>query len=414
MTGARPDIDEWDELLEQLGDVDSDEVICISDSDSDGQPSVECVAEVAPRGPKRKAETPPPNQQQPQKQQQQKQRLPHPEGVVRLTQLTGERRDCSTWYTFHDVVQPGILRKAVLTTFVLDMAWLEAQLGRSAKLVVVKSYNPAVEPRGVFQSDGGRVTVVHPEFAGQRFPIMHSKLMLLFYDSYVRFVASSANLIEIDWTVLGNIVFIQDVPLDTSRDYQSTFGDSLTHALRDLGVPEQVVVQVAHMDFSAVAAEIVTSVPTAAGRSRFHAAAYGVQRLGQIARGLNAGCLADVFDPSATTVSCYGSSMGRLTHSYLCAFLGHLVGASPAELEKRTGRKPLDIERWVRVGFHTDEQGAANKFGTVSRHSIKCSRDNCQSRSFPRQVLHRIEPTVPGTLVHAKLLLVRTGRDQRR
>ncbi|KAJ2751758.1 hypothetical protein IWQ56_006834, partial [Coemansia nantahalensis] len=238
MAGAQPEIDEWDAILEQLGEVDDDEIICISDGDADAQSVVECVsgteAGAEPRGSKRKAETPP---RSPQRQQHEaaahgtaknprhEQRaqapvqLPHPEGVVRLTQLAGEKRDRNTWYTFRDVVQPEALRKAVVTTFVLDMGWLRAQLGAGTKLVVVKSYSPGAEPRGVFQADGGRVTVVHPEFGAQRFPIMHSKIMLLFYDSYVRFVASSANLIEIDWSVLGNIVFIQDVPLDPRREF---------------------------------------------------------------------------------------------------------------------------------------------------------------------------------------------------
>ncbi|KAJ1720481.1 hypothetical protein LPJ61_006153, partial [Coemansia biformis] len=129
----------------------------------------------------------------------------------------GEKKDGNTWYTFQDVVQPATLRKALMTTFVLDMQWLRANLGQDTKLVVVESYNPTKEPQGIFQSEGGRVTVVHPEFAKQRYPIMHSKVMLLFYDSYVRFVASSANLIEIDWTILGNIVFIQDVPFDAGK-----------------------------------------------------------------------------------------------------------------------------------------------------------------------------------------------------
>ncbi|KAJ2347830.1 hypothetical protein GGF43_004673 [Coemansia sp. RSA 2618] len=164
--------------------------------------------------------------------------------------MLGEKKS-GDYFTFTDVIQPDKLRKALLTAFVLDMEWLKPHFRADTKLVIVRSYDPNSEHQGVLQSADGMTTIVNPEFGGVKYPIMHSKIMLLFYDNYVRFVASSANLIEIDWTRMQNIVFIQDIRLDVSQVFKPTeFGATLAQALRDLSVPEQVTKQLDHMDMS--------------------------------------------------------------------------------------------------------------------------------------------------------------------
>ncbi|KAJ2809537.1 hypothetical protein H4R20_000039 [Coemansia guatemalensis] len=344
--------------------------------------------------------------------------LPFPEGAVRLTRMLGEKEDRNSFFTFRDLIQPDKLRKALLTTYVLDMEWMMPHFNPQTKLVIVKSYNPKSEARGAFQSDNGRVTIVHPEFGKQRYPIMHSKIMLLFYDNYVRFVASSANLIEIDWTILQNIVFIQDVRLDPSRNFAPTeFGTTLTQALHDLSVPEQVVAQISHMDLSRVAVHIVTSVPTVEGRSKFHADAYGLVRLSQIGRRLRQQRTGihgtGVLNPMNTELYCYGSSMGRLTNKFLCDFFCSAVGVTWSELQQRSGNRATirNIAQRVKVGFHTNTQGNTNKFGPSSRVCIKFNPDFFYADTYPVSTLHKIEPAVSDTLVHAKIVLMRTGSD---
>ncbi|KAJ1996974.1 hypothetical protein GGI06_006625, partial [Coemansia sp. S85] len=126
--------------------------------------------------------------------------LPFPDGAVRLTRMVGQKENLAEAMTLSDILQKGKLRKALLSTYVLDLDWLLRHFDLSTKLVIVKSYDPKVEQCGVHQSEGGRITLVNPEFTNQAYPMMHSKVMLLFYDDYVRFVVSSANLFDIDWT----------------------------------------------------------------------------------------------------------------------------------------------------------------------------------------------------------------------
>ncbi|KAJ2241047.1 hypothetical protein GGH97_004433 [Coemansia sp. RSA 475] len=383
----KSELNRFDQLM-------SDDVICISDSsdfsDDDAQPSI-CNGLPQPE-------------------------LPFPDGTVKLTRMSGENKsnDC---VTLTDVVQPDKLRKALLTTFVLDMEWLKPHFRAHTKLVIVQSYNPNVEPQGVLQSSDGLTTIVNPEFAGVKYPIMHSKIMLLFYDTYVRFVASSANLIEIDWTVMQNAVFIQDIRFDGSQIFECTqFGSTLAQALRDLSVPDPVVKQLDHMDMSRVKVHVVTSVPTSRARTTYHASAYGMARLAQITRQMRreSAVLREI-NPAETDVYCYGSSMGKLSSAYLRDFYCCALGMTWGEISRHTRHtfSSQDAERCVKVGFHTNDQGNSNKFGPISRMCIKCKMDMFTGTDFPSSSLHKIEPAVPRTLVHAKLVLMRTGAERR-
>ncbi|KAJ2255291.1 hypothetical protein GGI13_001692 [Coemansia sp. RSA 455] len=334
--------------------------------------------------------------------------LPFPDGVVRLTRMIGEKENLAEAVTLADIVQRDKLRKALLSTYVLDLNWLLPHFDSSTKLVIVKSYNPNVEQRGIYQSESGQVTLVNPEFGKQGYPIMHSKLMLLFYDDYVRFVASSANLFDIDWTLLQNIVFIQDLPYTPTVSAATEFGDTLAGSLRDISVPEAVVQQLRYVDFSRVKIHIVTSVPSAAGRSKFHADSYGLNRLSVVARAIRDPELDDreLYD---TTLYCYGSSMGRLTSSYLRNFYASALGSTPAIIQRDGGLSPTDIEGKVKVGFHTLAQGQKNVNGPLPQQCIKFQTEFYSNPEFPKRALHKIESKVANTLVHAKVILARSN-----
>ncbi|KAJ2026476.1 hypothetical protein GGI10_000710 [Coemansia sp. RSA 2530] len=341
--------------------------------------------------------------------------LPFPDGAVRLTRMVGQKENLAEAMTLSDILQKGKLRKALLSTYVLDLDWLLRHFDSSTKLVIVKSYDPKVEQRGVHQSEGGRITLVNPEFTNQTYPMMHSKVMLLFYDDYVRFVVSSANLFDIDWTVLQNIVFIQDMPY-TSEAVSSGFAEELAGSLRDISVPEAVVERLNFVDCSRVKVHIVTSVPTAAGRSQFHADSYGLDRLSKVAKMMRDPEL-DESESYDTKLYCYGSSMGRLTSAYLRNFYARAMGSTPVNIQSSGGLSTSDMERNVKVGFHTQAQGLGNVHGSTPRQCIKFKADFYSNPPFPRYALHRVESKVANTLIHAKVILARsnaTNKGQRK
>ncbi|KAJ1664587.1 hypothetical protein IW140_005021 [Coemansia sp. RSA 1813] len=353
--------------------------------------------------------------------------LEFPDGAVRLTNILNEPRDTSKYYSLTDLVQPNRLRKALLTTFVMDIDWLLSHFDPSTKLVIVKSYRPKEEDPGVYQSEGGRLTFINPTFGAQKFPVMHSKIMLLFYDNYVRFATLSANLVEIDWTVLANIMFIQDFPYTpdsipagmTNRNDQCSlqFGETLKAALLDLDVPEQVVSQLKHMDMSRARVHIVTTVPSPRFRLKSKRAdSYGVSRLGNVIETLRGSTpLSEWFD---TKLFCYGSSLSRLDSKYLAWFYKCVLGkavhyprylceevgyASEEEYESRI------LSQNIAVGFHTQDQTNENKFGAIPKQCIMLSPDVFFSKDYPSSALHKVNPKVPRVLIHAKVIFARHG-----
>ncbi|KAJ2559825.1 hypothetical protein EV175_000139 [Coemansia sp. RSA 1933] len=349
------------------------------------------------------------------------------DGTVRLTQILHEPRDTNRYYTFTDVVQPTKLRKALLTTFVLDDHWVRSHFDRSTRLVIVKSYRPGEERPGVVQSDDGQLTYVNTVFGKQKYPVMHSKTMLLFYDRYVRFVASSANLLEIDWTVLANILFIQDFPYTPNRipvDSQQglRFRCTLETALRDMDVPEQVVAQLKHIDMTRARAHLVTTVPSTRPRPRNRpdaAEQYGVQRLAQVVASLRGSTpQAAWFD---TQMFCYGSSLGPLDRQYLASFHMYVLGGStkyPDRVYRELGYPDEDayvahlLDRNIAVGFHTQDQTNGNRFGVVPKKCIMLSSDVYLDRNYPSFALHKVTPRVSDVLIHAKVIFARHSGSQ--
>ncbi|KAJ2858123.1 hypothetical protein J3B02_000522 [Coemansia erecta] len=388
----RSDDDITKKQLEEFDTLVDDGVISISDSDSEPEQTSNT------REPKAPAST-----------------LPYPDGTVRLTRIVDS--PAIDTMTLSDLVQKHTVKKALVTTFVLDIDWLLAHFNKQTKIVIVAHYNPKVETPGVYQMDGGRVTIIRPDYSGLQRPIMHSKLMLLFYPGYVRFVASSANLFSVDWTVLQNILFIQDFPLleqETQGVVKSRFGSELKGALRDLSVPEQVVGLMDQVDFRKAKAHIITSVPSKLDNNRKHSGKYGVARLHEVCKKIK-----DKLDPLETTswfnstLYCYGSSMGKLTFTYLRDFYLCALGTTHMEYRRHKGLDTLPsvLAQNVNVGFHTQDQGNQNRFGSVPRECIKFHSAYYFDENYASSRLHKITPSVDKTLVHAKAVLARYGES---
>ncbi|KAJ2723130.1 hypothetical protein GGI07_002833 [Coemansia sp. Benny D115] len=249
--------------------------------------------------------------------------------------------------------------------------------------------------------------------------LLEKALLTTFVLEETWFVASSANLLQIDWTVLGNIVFIQDFPLAEAPMVKELCGFSadLAAALRDLSVPEPVVEQLLRVDFSLARAHIVTSVPSAAGRSKFHTNAYGISRLHQVCEGMWKSWDHDkqTVALTNTTLYCYGSSMGRLNDRYLRDFYLRALGLTDEThrmLYKKATGKYATIEHMashVLVGFPTKAQALANPFGELAAESIKFQKQFYDNPDYPVNNLRKIKPTVPGCLMHSKVILARCG-----
>ncbi|KAJ1942380.1 hypothetical protein FBU59_003215 [Linderina macrospora] len=314
--------------------------------------------------------------------------------------------------TFEDLVQPKKLRKAILSAFLVDMDWLKSEIQGHTKIVLVENYNPKAQPRGIMQYDQGMWTIVHPEFhPRQAYPVMHSKLMLLFYDEHVRLVISSANLIPVDWSMIQNILFIQDLPYTAGRPQPSTvFGDSLASALLDLSVPWQAVMPLENIDFSNVTVHLITSVPTSYPRSTDHSKFYGISRLAQIALSMRK--RKTDADNTDLNLYVYGTSMSAINEEYLSVFYRCAQGVDPQAMYSTYKWRINKSMVRVYIGFYTESQAREFKHEEAGRGCMMFYRKVFASYSFPKDRMYKITTPLPRVVTHAKVIMARMGRTQ--
>jgi Tyrosyl-DNA phosphodiesterase len=101
------------------------------------------------------------------------------------------------------------------------------------------------------------VRLCFPKLLDKGRSIMHSKLMLLFYESYMRIVVPTANLVPYDWGetgVMENTVFLIDLPrrgdgAQAKEEDLTLFGKSLYAFLGNMGMQENVMKGVLNFDY---------------------------------------------------------------------------------------------------------------------------------------------------------------------
>ncbi|KAJ2705688.1 hypothetical protein H4R19_005092, partial [Coemansia spiralis] len=311
-----------------------------------------------------------------------------------------------------EILDAERLGTALLTTFRVDGDWLLSHIPRTTALTVIADRHKSLDAAAA----SGRLALIRPEMAVPGVQIMHTKLMVLFYAAHMRLVVTTANLLEDEWTMVQNMLFVQDFTLDPSTVFAANeFSHSLAFALHDLSVPHDIVGRLNNVDFSAAAARIVTTVPTGGPGAQRNMDSYGMLRLADVLRDSQRGCCADssAFEPDARLL-CAGSSLGKLDAMwlrdlYLCA---HGVDPQPLPLWQRQKMAPDDLVD-VAVGFHTQAQADGCRFGPACGRHIMARREVYEAPAFPRGSLFRIEPRVCGALVHAKAIVARTGAAQR-
>ncbi|KAJ2666675.1 hypothetical protein IW148_000662 [Coemansia sp. RSA 1199] len=243
---------------------------------------------------------------------------------------------------------------------------------------------------------------------------MHTKLMLLVYTNHVRFVVSTGNLVEGEWTVVQNSVFIQDFPLDYTRVFAANeFSTSLALSLHDLSVPYSVVARLNHVDFSRARVHIVTTVPTGGDRVHMNMESYGMLRLARVISQFNAQNAEQKQWDADARLYCVGSSLGKLDTKWLRDFYmcAHGWDPQPLTLDARASIVPDNMVD-IAVAFSTHNEVVSNVYGKSAMQYIMAKRDVYENPNFPKACLFRVQPRVNRTVVHAKAIVARTSEWQ--
>ncbi len=194
-------------------------------------------------------------------------KLQYPEGVVKKTWAFGFERENDI--KLAEVLQSPQLEAAVLSSFQWDWDWLVTKLDmQMTKLVFVLQAKDEEAKKGYIAtfSKMWNVRLCFPSMEGQ-INCMHSKLMLLFYPTYLRIAVPTANLTPYDWGepfrdlpggIMENTVFLIDLPKKDAEsckrpDAEVTFLKSMVYFLKAMELQEDIVNKLKMYDFSKLA-----------------------------------------------------------------------------------------------------------------------------------------------------------------
>ncbi|KAJ2781492.1 hypothetical protein GGI15_003208 [Coemansia interrupta] len=336
-------------------------------------------------------------------------------GAVRRTKMQGVKSLASDTISFSGVIEAKsgeTIEHALVTGFYIDEHWLLSHLSSANTRITLVAEHRLNEQLG-----DSRVTRITPPKPKASVQIMHSKLMILYFASHMRFVVSTASMTPYGWSVVQNAVFIQDFPRAKGRVYTAnSFSLALAYALHDLSVPHELIGLLNEVKFADARAHIVTTVPSGAGGNMEE---YGAERLARVLKEAGADPenqgLDDIdeFRPNGR-LYCVGSSLGPLDDKWLRDMYVCAHGLSPLKLGwpgvKTLPNSLVDIG----VAFHTQQQVEQCRYGSeVGEQHIYAQRKAYEDKKFPHSAMVRLEPVVDKTLVHAKVILARMGESQR-
>ncbi|RPB18537.1 phospholipase D/nuclease [Terfezia boudieri ATCC MYA-4762] len=371
----------------------------------------------------------------------------YPDGVVKKTYLEGVERKGDD-ITIEEVLQKDTLTMAVLSAYQWDTTWIMDKLNvRDTGLILVMQAKEREEKerlKKMFSVLSG-VTLVFPDMSGQ-INCMHSKLMLLFHEDYLRIVVPTANLVKFDWGghngIMENTVFLIDLPR-TSRDQERLKESELTYFAKELiyfckkkGYPDNILDALHRIDYSKTAH--LTFVHSIGGshtgdewkRTGYPGLAAAVRALGlQSGKGL--------------MVDYVTSSVGALNKVFLTNMYRAVMGDNGLKELQSRGKKPAqsnrltftarashpssskddnepanveltwesDISDKFNVYFPTHDTVAQSKGGTGAGGTVCFQRKWWDAPTFPKEVMRDCVSTRAKVLMHNKLLFARPARE---
>ena len=330
-----------------------------------------------------------------------------------------------------ELLSPATLQSAVLSSYIWDYDWLFLQFGAHLKRVklLLVMHAKFQNQKGMIQHDFlgiSNVKLCFPNMEGQ-INCMHSKLMLLFFDGFMRLVVPTANLIPIDWGeegIMENTVFVVDLPVqaDVLQDNSAeavpiSFLSSLMQYIKAQGMPPDVRRKVAQHDFSAL--DNVRFVHTIGGPHKDPEwRCTGISGLGRAIKslGLRLPKLDEAMDLQLDFIT---SSLGSLNPDFLRSiYLGAAgddgltdVGLRSkssterqATLTRRTSGTP-----WLanfRIYFPSSATVHSSRGGPTRAGTICFQPKWWSSPTFPKQNMRDCVSTREGLLMHSKIMYV--------
>jgi len=196
--------------------------------------------------------------------------LQYPRGAIKRTWAHKHPR--SNDIKIEEVLQTNDLTIAVLSAFQWDTKWVLTKINpnKIKQIWFMNAKEDWLRKKMLDELEDSGIKNLKPHFPpmdGQIFS-MHSKLMLLVHDDYLRVVVPTANMMNADWgetntdakgvswqpAVMENTAFLIDIPRRAGGapavNAETAFGKELVHFLRAQEAPRNVIDGVLKFDFS--------------------------------------------------------------------------------------------------------------------------------------------------------------------
>ncbi|KAK4242628.1 hypothetical protein C8A03DRAFT_11236 [Achaetomium macrosporum] len=345
--------------------------------------------------------------------------LPFPSGVVKKTWAYGQPRQGDD-IKIEEVLQKHQLELAVLSSYQWDEEWLlsRVDLARTKLILIAFAVSEAQKEEMRNNVPRDRIRFCFPPM--QPMGAMHSKLMLLKYEKYMRVVIPTGNLMSFDWGESGtmeNMVFIIDIPKFTTAEEREAqrltpFAEELLCFLRAQQLDEKLVNSLLNYDFAETSRyHFVHTIPGS------HVSEDAWKRTGYCGLGRAVSALGlSTPDPIELDFVC--ASLGAVNYSLLLALYYACQGDSGLkEYGKRiTGNKTKGassakdeamLRDHMRVYFPSRDTVLQSKGGKDAAGTICCLSKWWQAATFPREVLRDCRSLRKGLLMHSKVIYVR-------
>ncbi|KAL2167747.1 hypothetical protein VTG60DRAFT_878 [Thermothelomyces hinnuleus] len=344
--------------------------------------------------------------------------LPFPRGAVKKTWAYGQPRRGDD-IKIEEVLQKQHLQLAVLSSYQWDEDWMlsKIDIARTKLILVAFAADEAQKEEMRSNVPRDRIRFCFPPMHG--IGSMHSKLMLLKYEKYLRIVVPTGNLMSFDWGETGimeNMVFILDLPkFETAEEREAQklnrFADQLFYFLRAQGLDEKLVDSLRNYDFTEAGRyEFVHTIP--GSHTGDDALRTGYCGLGQSVNAL----VGTRSEPVELDLVC--ASLGAVNYGLLTALYYACLGDPLREYEERTSgsqskrdaftsRAITLVKEHMRIFFPSLETVLRSKGGKDGAGTICLLSKWWQAPTFPRELVRDCKSVRQGVLMHTKALYVR-------
>ncbi|KAK9686792.1 hypothetical protein K7432_015042 [Basidiobolus ranarum] len=323
--------------------------------------------------------------------------LKYPNGKVLLTKTS--KSPTENHVTIDELLDKDNLRKLMLATYQLEADWFISKLPHNIPICLVRNWHRQSGEKPGTSSLHSKFTVIQPPLPEDRYGSMHAKLMILYYDEFLRVVVTSANVTSLDWENFENAIFVQDFHrAQYKMQHVPAFGKDLYHFLGALKVPNFIRNSLTSYDFSTAGVSLIPSVPGCHPNDQEES--YGHKRVAQTlkAHGLMSNCSDNTMKLEYQT-----SALGAIDEYWLREFYRSCGGGLAAKGVYDLKELPIEIIYPSQSTIDKSIHGHNHQFHLKESFY---SRDN-----FPKKLLRDSVSKQPGVLSHSKVFLAKLQKS---